>query len=218
MPTSAERLEYLKTRIVTLGGFVVDGARVRYFPIPFRVKDEPWPFWRTERTVEIALIARFLKGVSGRGLEVGNVMHLYLDRPRVVVDKYEKGPAVLNVDILDFAPAAKFEWIVCCSTLEHVGWDEEPREPEKCLRALARLRELLAPGGRMLLTIPLGYNSFVDQAIRDGRIKGDHQSTFSRSSFNRWKQTDLGTDFSYDFDAGHALQLWAGEFTEPARS
>ena len=67
----------------------------------------------------------------------------------------------MPADILDrpFGDDDRFDQIVNCSSIEHVGltgrygsWDA----PDGDLDAMAILRELLAPGGRMILTIPVG--------------------------------------------------------------
>jgi SAM-dependent methyltransferase len=106
----------------------------------------------------------------------------------------------------------RFDWIVCCSTIEHVGWDEEPRDPEKALRALRHLRGLLAADGRMLVTVPLGYNPHMDASIVAGGMTADREWTFCRAEFNRWRQQAPAHQHAYDFEAGHATSLWVGEY------
>lgn len=62
-------------------------------------------------------------------------------------------------------PEGAFGVIACVSTLEHVGFDNTPytgearhREhaPSAALDVMKRLRRLLRPGGRLLLTVPFG--------------------------------------------------------------
>lgn len=138
--------------------------------------------WRNERSVEIALARRFVADAEGPGLEFGNVLSNYGCAGWSVVDKYETdAPGVLNVDILDFHPRQPFRWIVSVSTLEHVGWDERPRDAEKSIRAFQHLRSMLAPDGRMLLTVPLGHNPSIDKAIADG-LPAVRQATMVRDS------------------------------------
>ena len=55
-----------------------------------------------------------------------------------MVDKYERAPGVVNRDVLDLDDLGHFELVVAISTLEHVGWDEEPRRPEAALDAVKR--------------------------------------------------------------------------------
>ena len=54
------------------------------------------------------------------------------------------------------------------ATLEHVGRDENPREPARAVRALEHLRGLLRPGGALFATVPVGYNPDLDAALAEG--------------------------------------------------
>ena len=88
-----------------------------------------------------------------------------------IVDKYESGPGVINDDVVNFkATGKKYELIISISTLEHVGWDETPRDPRKPLRAVENLVQLLAPGGMIVITIPVGQNPELDVLLRENRI------------------------------------------------
>ena len=149
--------------------------------------------WTNERSVELALAFDFLeRNDRGRILEVGHVLAHHGRGGHDVVDKYEQSPGVVNVDIVDFTPDARYDVIVSISTLEHVGFDERPREPDKTLRAYRRLREVLAPGGAMLLTCPMGYNPHLDEFIRDGRLDFPEIHYLRRvSKENHWAEVDL---------------------------
>ena len=93
--------------------------------------------WRNERAVELALGRGFLDEHNGqRLLEVGNVLAHYGASGHDVLDKYEDAPNVINDDIVDFSPDPPYDAILSISTLEHVGWDERPREPDKTLPRL----------------------------------------------------------------------------------
>lgn len=143
-----------------------------------------------ERTVEVPIIWKAVEEYMASKksiLEVGNVLSHYFPVFHTVVDKYEPGEGVINEDIVNYNPSKKYDLIVSISTLEHVGWDEEPREPEKILRAIERLEDFLADGGKMIVTLPLGYNSEMDKYLREGKI------SFSRIYFmkrvtrsNKW--------------------------------
>jgi SAM-dependent methyltransferase len=117
--------------------------------------------WTNERAVEVPLVMEALDAEPA--LEVGNVLAHYGRSGHTVVDKYERAPGVLNVDALDYAPDERFARIVSMSTLEHMGFDEDERDAGKPRRAALHLRSLLAPGGRLLATIPLGYNPAADE-------------------------------------------------------
>jgi hypothetical protein len=80
-----------------------------------------------------------------------------------------------------------YDLIVSISTLEHVGYDEEPRDAGKAARAMEHLRGLLAPGGELLATIPVGYNRELDDALRGGDAR---VSYLARVGNVRWKEVD----------------------------
>ena len=103
-----------------------------------------------------------------------------------VIDKYERAPGVINADALTYS-GGPYNLIVSISTLEHVGYDEQPRDAAKAVRAVANLRGLLSAGGEMLATIPIGYNRELDDALRDGSL-GAHVSYLARLGELRWKQ------------------------------
>jgi SAM-dependent methyltransferase len=123
----------------------------------------------TERTVEIPIAADLVRGYPPDSvLEVGNVLSHYVDVTHDVVDKYEFGRGVENTDVLDYRPERYYDLIVSVSTLEHVGWDESPRDELKWLRAVRHLRTLLTPKGVLFASIPVGWNPHVDAALRAG--------------------------------------------------
>lgn len=133
--------------------------------VPLHYEFRRWA-WRTERCVEIALGARALEHHRREDvLEVGNVLSLAGFTGQTVVDKYEEGDGVLNVDIVTFDPGRVYELVVSLSTLEHVGHDEVPGDPEKALVALDRIAAL---GRDLLVTIPVGVHRRLEAAFVDG--------------------------------------------------
>jgi SAM-dependent methyltransferase len=144
----------------------------------FRLGDETYHYalyaynltWSNERAVELPVVRRLVERNPGRILEVGNVLSHYYEVRHVVVDKYERARGVLNCDVVDYSPSERFDLIVSISTLEHVGFDEHPSDPDKPRRAIEHLRRLLAPGGLLCVTIPAGYNPDLDHTIREGRV------------------------------------------------
>jgi SAM-dependent methyltransferase len=148
--------------------------------------------WRNERAVEVPVVWDVVKEYAGRRvLEVGNVLAHYFDVTHDRVDKYERGSGVLNEDIVDFRPRERYDLIVSISTLEHVGWDEEPRDPDKVLRAVETLKRLAAVGGRILVTVPMAYNPEMDARLRDGRISFTRRACLKRiSRDNRWAEVE----------------------------
>ena len=164
----------------------------------FDLQGEAYPYlfhrykhsWLTERAVEVPFVQAIVDRHAGRRmLEVGNVLSHYRAQDHLVVDKYERAPGVLNRDVLELDGLGPFDLIVAISTLEHVGWDELPREPDKAARAVSALRELLAPGGKLLITVPVGYNAAFDSALRSGAIPISASAAMRRIGEGRyWRE------------------------------
>jgi SAM-dependent methyltransferase len=151
--------------------------------------------WRNERSVEIPIVLKTVSETSsGKILEVGNVLSHYFNFPHDIVDKYETANGLINQDIVDFQAEKKYDLIVSISTLEHVGWDEEIRDPAKILRAIENLKNCLAPGGKLIVTLPLGLNRYLDELLRNGKINFTIQGLLKRiSKGNDWVETDWPT-------------------------
>ena len=144
--------------------------------------------WRNERAVEVPVVWKEV--IQARGtdiLELGNVLSYYYRVDHDVLDKYERFKGVINQDVVDYDPRKRYNLIVSISTLEHVGWDEELRDPTKILRAIANLRSLLKPGGKMIMTAPVGYNPVLDKLIMDDKISFSTLTAMKRVSWkNEW--------------------------------
>ena len=128
----------------------------------------------SERCVEVPIGLMFLFAHRGeRVLEVGNVIGQYENEisvavglsERVVLDKFEKGPGVLNEDLLTYDRDGEFDAILSISTVEHVGMGSDPsgtygepmaRDITYPLRAIEKIYRLLAPNGKALITVPAG--------------------------------------------------------------
>jgi len=166
--------------------FSVQGRPYRYFYHRYNAT------WKTERAVEVPIVWEIVQAHQGRRiLEVGNVLSHYFPVAHEIVDKYERAPGVLNLDIVDYQPTESYHLIVSISTLEHVGWDEQPREPEKVLRAIDHLSTLVAPGGLVVMTLPLAYNPAMDELLRAGHLRFSRQICLKRvSADNRWAEVD----------------------------
>jgi hypothetical protein len=99
-------------------------------------------------------------------LEVGNVLGHYFDTVHPVLDKYEQEEHVTwNEDVVTFQPPFAPELVLSISTLEHVGHSERPRDRTKFRLAVDAIVSWLAPGGRLLFTVPLGYNPAVREYL-----------------------------------------------------
>jgi SAM-dependent methyltransferase len=182
------RARWMLLRLRPAGTFVFAGRVHRYFRHPYNAT------WRNERSVEIPIVrAALAEAAGGRVLEVGNVLGHYFPSRHEVIDKFEPGPGVLNVDVLDFASAEPYDLIVSISTLEHVGWDDEEHDPAKIPRAVAHLRSLLAPGGRAVVTVPLGYNPHLDQLLQDEALQLDSEHWLLRVGRAEWREVPRGS-------------------------
>ena len=108
--------------------------------------------WESERAIEVPIIWKIVKeNRERRILEIGNVLSHYFVFKHDIVDKYEKAKGVINQDVIDFQPPKKYDLIVSISTLEHIGWDEKPRDCTKILRAIENLESLLDNKGRIVV-------------------------------------------------------------------
>ncbi|MBN1131167.1 MAG: hypothetical protein JXA71_19410 [Chitinispirillaceae bacterium] len=159
--------------------------------------------WLTERCVEIPLILAYLKKSRGAVLEVGNVLSHYVRVKHTVVDKFEKRPGVQNDDIESFVAPMPFDLIISISTLEHVGFHDDVRDPEKVLRCIDHLSAMLSKNGRFIFTVPLGLNSALDGYLRDGVIPCSWISYLSRISIDKWEETPVP-----DFNKVTARGTW----------
>lgn len=159
---------------------------------------------RNERAVEIPVAVDWMADrVLADGVEVGNVLAHYGFPAHRVVDLYEPGDAVENIDVFDLD--GSFDWIVTISTLEHVG----ETDPLDSVLAVEHLRSLLAPGGEMLVTIPGGCNPLLDDylAVAD-TVRA---CTLVRAG-GGWVQTARPTFLPYGSSTSWAESVWIGEF------
>ncbi|MDQ2905173.1 MAG: hypothetical protein ABI456_03855 [Ktedonobacteraceae bacterium] len=131
---------------------------------------------RAERAVEVPLAFDFLarRQSKERMLEVGNVLQYYENalsdvlciRGRRIIDKFEVGYGIDNIDIINVDPEEKYQTIISVSTVEHVGQNSSPTgrfgeqkksaDREAPLTAIAKIYDLLAVDGHALLTVPFG--------------------------------------------------------------
>ena len=165
--------------------FSIQGHSLQYFHHPYNET------WVNERIIEIPIVKMVVDQYSPhRILEVGNVLSHYFPVRHTVVDKYEESHGVLNEDVVDYAPTHTFDLIVSISTLEHVGWDEEPKDVEKVEKAVQNLLSLLSPGGTLLVTLPLGHNLYLDKRLLAEPPLFPRQFYCRRSSpLNLWRET-----------------------------
>ncbi len=169
--------------------------------------------WRSERTVEVPIIWKIVNEYRGKKiLEVGNVLSHYFSVNHDILDKYEKADNVINQDVCDFQSSKKYDLIVTISTLEHVGWDENPRKPMKVLQAIENLKSLLAPKGKIIVTLPLGHNHVLDSLLNEGKIQFTKMYCLKRvSKDNRWIETNSenikNAKYNHPFNKANGLVI-----------
>lgn len=159
--------------------------------------------WKNERAVEVPIIWDYVKKMHGkRILEVGNVLSNYFPVSHDIVDKYDMADNVINCDVCEFQSSINYDLIVSISTLEHVGWDENPREPFKIHRAIENLKNLLNNGGKIIVTLPLGYNDVMDKLLDEGKIQFTQMYCLKRvNENNKWIEVNwrdvVGSKYDY---------------------
>lgn len=169
--------------------------------------------WCNERCVEVALGQWYLDQEEGAALEIGHVLGHYERQGHMVVDKYEVADDVVNADIIEWKTDERFALILSLSTFEHIGFDDDSNggSAEKILAAIAAARALLQPGGRLVLTLPLGYNPELDELIQTGELGEDHATFLLRQGPREWAEVAryqaVGTPFGRPFPYANALMV-----------
>ena len=175
--------------------------------------------YRNERTVEVPIAWEACKTVPpDQVLEVGDVLTQYYHVPHDVVDKYDVIPRIINADVETFDTPKRYKLIVSISTIEHVGWDApEERDAEKIPRSIENLKRLLAPGGRLVITMPLGCNDFLDELHEKHGLPIEGVFLKRVSLWNKWKEVPYGevrgARYDHPFPAANALFI--GMYQKP---
>jgi hypothetical protein len=151
--------------------------------------------WDSERAVELPIIMSKLESFKGkRILEVGNVTSHYVRTDWEILDKFEKARGVINQDAADYRPKIKYDFIFSISTLEHVGYDDEEKDPKKIMDVLKNLRKnCLKSNGYMIVTMPIGYNKNMDKLLFSHKLGFNKKYYLKRTSKgNDWIETVAG--------------------------
>lgn len=164
--------------------------------------------WMNERTVEIPIIIDEIKSSGGEILEIGNVLNHYYPFEHTIVDKYEKANGVVNKDVVDFNLKNKYDLIISISTIEHVGWDEELQDPNKIPVAIKNMKKHLKKGGKIILTVPIGHNPYLDNLIEEKKLFSKLYF-LKRQFMNRWKQVEFEKvkGVKYHLDRSNAIAI-----------
>ena len=164
-------------KIISHGSFFFHGRRFRFFIHWYNHT------WDNCRRYEIPVFLYYFNKVFAgqRILEVGNVINHYRAvYDHVVVDKYERSLGVINEDIIDYRPEKKFDVVLSCSTLEHVGFDEPLKDPLGFKKAVDNIMvNVLKPGGVLICSVPIGYNPGLDRVLEEGLVVFDDVVEYS---------------------------------------
>jgi hypothetical protein len=189
--------------------FKFDGKTYHYFFHPYCTT------WRNERAALIPIMWDVVKKNREQGkriLEVGNMFSYYFKVDHDILDKYEITDGVINEDVVEFNPSKRYDLIVSPISLMSVGWDEDPQDPNKVLRAINNLNRLLAPGGQIFVALGLGHNLGMDKLLKSGELRFDKHYYLKRVSGYRWKEVD-GLDLNkvkYDDSIPTANEMLLG--------
>lgn len=170
--------------------------------------------WASERGVEVPIARWYLgQATGGRVLEVGNVLSHYGPVSHEILDKFEKGPGVINEDIISFQPDKQYDLIISISTFEHIGFDDEAESSssEKILEAIAACRRLLSPGGKLVITVPISYNPELNELIKDKRLGYAKAFFLKRIAPRQWKEVSpqeaLQSKYKTPFPYANAIMV-----------
>lgn len=148
----------------------------------------------TERTVLIPLIwNEVIKYNPIDVLEVGNVLRCYIDCSHDVIDQYENGVGVINKDIRTYKSDKKYKLIVSITTLEHVG-DGNCSDLDELgiIHAINNMKELLVAGGKILFSVPIAQNEYMDTLFRKGRVGYTNLWAMKKVNIaNQWRVCNL---------------------------
>ena len=169
--------------------------------------------WAGERCIEIPIAKSYLDQHPGKSvLEVGNVLSHYFPVSHAILDKFERGPGIINEDIIHFSPAKQYDLILSISTFEHIGFDDEAEgsSGQKIQSAIAACtKKLLKSDGKFVMTVPLGYNPDLDRMLKCGELGATREFYMRRLKRLEWvasaKEEALQCRFRTPFPYANAI-------------
>lgn len=172
--------------------------------------------YKKERIIEIPIVLDYIKQYEGQKiLEVGNVLSNYIDCSHDIIDKYDSAKHVIHQDIVDYKPRDKYSLIVSISTIEHIGVEDIPSDPKKVITAIDNMKKMLDINGKIVVTIPMGQNKFLDAYLYRNIIKWNEIYAFKRISRERWIEVSWDDiESNYDHPYGNANELFVGVINE----
>ena len=189
--------------------FIFNGEKLAYFFHSYN------NFGLSERAIEIPIIKYFLDQANYEEiLEIGNVTNHYYDyfrqafadKHKTVVDKFERGQGVINLDIAAYAPDHRFDFVFSISTFEHMDSDlgMNPDYVEGSSRLLSVAADnikhvgdaLLKDRGKFVVTAPIGYapewdRTFYSNVFDECNFSAVRKYLFRRKSELFWEQANV---------------------------
>ncbi|MFX3635410.1 MAG: hypothetical protein ACE3L7_03920 [Candidatus Pristimantibacillus sp.] len=169
--------------------------------------------------MEIPVAGLFLtQHAKGKSvLEVGNVLsnyksyteHIPEAKNRIIIDKFEVSPGVVNLDLMDITE--KYDMIVSVSTIEHVGQmaygENITGDTEAPLKAIVQIYNLLKPGGKACITVPFGLLMDLGWFIQ---FSSDYTELLTRKYGIPAKALNISYLKKFDTEVSHPIprQLW----------
>ena len=199
---------YLFLPLIKERKLVFKGKNLKYFYHKYNYT------WANERAIEIPLVLSFIRNIPSQDiLEIGNVLSHYFQCDWDIVDKYEREKEIINEDAVNFKPQKKYKFVISISTLEHIGFDEEPRDNSKIIKAISNIKNnCLKKGGAFIFTLPVGWNPNLDKLVLKNKLNFDEAYYFKRVSWNnKWilsdKDKTLKTKFAKPYIGANGLIL-----------
>jgi len=173
--------------------------------------------------LDVGCVGSVLTGIAsrfGHMVCAVDLRDIEYEMPRV---EFRKG----DVCELDFADA-RFDIIMNCSTVEHVGLRDRyasTERPDGDLVLMRTLNGVLAPGGRMILTVPVGRDATIAPyhriygAMRLPRLLDNYgvleEEYWTKGADGLWRKCDRAEAMSTRGSADHyALGLFVLEGSE----
>ena len=154
----------------------------------------------SERYVEIALAQRWLDTLSDDQelVEIGAVLPYHIECNHTIIDPYDE-----KATIMDFMENYNYQdkSVLSISTVEHIGNleygnTEANVDPKGAINALIKI---LDESNKCLVTLPCGWNPYLDEWIKDNlhRLECFGYDRGPARDMSVWPPTPLGPNWKY---------------------
>lgn len=111
-------------------------------------------------------------------------------------------PGVINKNALTYKSKNKFDLILAISTFEHIGKDEIKKYPTKIIKVINNLKKQLNKNGKIIFSVPIGYNNDLDKIIQDNQLAINVETYLERNSkINTWINTNKKSAFKRKYNS-----------------